>query len=148
MCGGGGGDPHRSMQRTANSVGTRGFQYTKISGSFSHPLLTKARQLEASGEYLKAVEHYLKVTPDLIAESEGRGSGCNMGEGECSATMSNTAETCENIWVHAANLAGKFLTSENSTQVTELVASRLARLQVTFLRPFYCTFLQFGLMFA
>ncbi|VDM16004.1 unnamed protein product [Hydatigera taeniaeformis] len=125
--GGGGGDPHWSAQRGANSVRARGLQSLPISrqsGGSTHPLIASARQLEGNGEYLKAVEHYLKVTPDLL--SEGGDGG---GEGESAAALTHSVETCESLWVHAANLAMKFLTPENSVQVTELVASKLARLQ-------------------
>ncbi|CUT99105.1 intraflagellar transport protein 172 [Echinococcus multilocularis] len=127
VCGGGGGDPHWSAQRGANSIGARrshGLATCAQSSGSTYPLIVTARQLEASGEYLKAVEHYLKVTPDLLSETEGGG-----GEGESAATLAHSVETCENLWVHAANLATKFLTPENSAQVTELVATRLARLQ-------------------
>ncbi|KAL5965213.1 hypothetical protein TSMEX_007033 [Taenia solium] len=125
--GGGGGDPHWSMQRGANSIsarGSHGLAASVHSSGSTNPLIASARQFEGNGEYLKAVEHYLKVTPDLLSECGG-----GAGEGESAATLAHSVETCENLWVHAANLAMKFLTPENSAQVTELVASKLARLQ-------------------
>lgn len=147
VCGGGGGDLHWSIQRGANSVAARGSHSlaTSLQSSGStHPLIASARQLEGTGEYLKAVEQYLKVTPDLLSESGGGG-----GEGESAATLVHSVETCENLWVHAANLAMKFLTPENSAQVTELVASKLARLQVNYLILCICFRIAFlsGLFF-
>ncbi|KAL7058247.1 hypothetical protein AAHC03_017052 [Spirometra sp. Aus1] len=79
----------------------------------ANPLLNHARQLEAHGEHLKAVEQYLKLTPELLGESES----------------AHPLDTCEHVWVHAVNLATKFLAPDNAVKVTELVASRLTRLQ-------------------
>lgn len=126
----GGGDPHRSLKRGAMSTGvltssssihSRGASLSKL------PLIASARLFEAKEEYLTAVEHYLKVTPDLLYEAEGGGASGG-GEGVSEASMNHCVEACESLWMHAANLAVKFLTPENSAQIAELVASRLARL--------------------
>lgn len=89
-----------------------------IASSASNPLLNQARQLESQGDHLKAVEQYLKITPDLLDDG---------GD----ASSNHPIDACENVWVHAANLATKFLAPENSAKVTELVASRLTRLQAS-----------------
>ncbi len=104
-----------------NSVGRVGGGLSAVdqaSSSEPHPLVVQARQLEAAGDHLKAVEQYLKVTPDGLDEGDS----------------ASPVDLCEHVWVHAADLATKFLAPANSAKVTELVASRLARLQVALLR--------------
>lgn len=88
-----------------------------------NPLLGSARQMEANGDHLKAVEQYLKITPDLLSEGD--------------TALAHPIEACENIWVHAVNLATKFLAPENSLKVTELVGSRLTRLQVSWRNMYF-----------
>ena len=95
------------------------------------PLLASARQFESSGEYLKAVECYLKVTPSVLAEHQNDDAAAGGGGGGSEPENTANLETCESLWVHASNLAMKFLQPESATQITELVASRLSRFQVS-----------------
>ncbi|KER27764.1 hypothetical protein T265_05253 [Opisthorchis viverrini] len=77
---------------------------------------TNARELEARGEYLRAVEYYLKLQPNLEGDE---------GE-ECSGIP---VSVCQHAWLHAANLAVKFLPSDSASKVAELVASRLVNIK-------------------
>ncbi|VDP85645.1 unnamed protein product [Echinostoma caproni] len=82
------------------------------SGASTNAFLLQARELESHGEYLRAVEYYLKVHPDSVnADVTDRGS--------------LTSDVCQHAWLHAANLAVKFLPSDSAAKVAELVASRL-----------------------
>ncbi|VDD80059.1 unnamed protein product [Mesocestoides corti] len=98
-----------------NSVTSMSGECSSPPDNSMNPLISMARQMETSGDYLGAVEQYLKIMPDLLSEGE--------------SALTHPVEACEHIWVHAANLAMKFLAPESSAKVTELVASRLVRLQ-------------------
>lgn len=88
------------------------------SGTITNANLLQAREIESRGEYLRAIECYLKIRPDSISE-------------ESADNNSLTAEMCQHAWLHAANLAVKFLPSDSSAKVAELVASRLVTIGVS-----------------
>ncbi|THD25249.1 Intraflagellar transport protein [Fasciola hepatica] len=81
-------------------------------GTITNTNLLQARELESHGEYLRAVECYLKVHPDSLSSENPDHSDL-------------AADVCQHAWLHAANLAVKFLPSDSAAKVAELVASRL-----------------------
>ncbi|CAH8646361.1 unnamed protein product [Schistosoma rodhaini] len=102
-------------QRLSNRKQSTDHQKTSIStmneltNSITNNYFLQAKNYESNGEYLRAVESYLKITPNT--------------------NDSITPELCEHAWLHATNLAVKFLPTESSVKVTELVASRLASIE-------------------
>ncbi|VDP58316.1 unnamed protein product [Schistosoma mattheei] len=91
-----------------------------MKNSTTNTYFIQARNYESNGEYLRAVEYYLKITPNTNSVDNNSND---------SIKQSITPELCENAWLHAASLAVKFLPTDSSVKVTELVASRLASIQ-------------------
>ncbi|CAL8090514.1 unnamed protein product [Calicophoron daubneyi] len=105
------------ISSNGTSIG-RKISLSKDSGKLEprNAYFLQARELEARGEYLRAVEFYLKLSPDSD-DSGNEDSG------------SLPAEVCQHAWLHAANLAVKFLPCDSSSKVAELVASRLTTIK-------------------
>ncbi|KAF5402479.1 Intraflagellar transport protein [Paragonimus heterotremus] len=117
-----GGDVESSFRngRLMGTSGASGFHKTKNSNGTesTNACFLQARELESRGEYLRAVECYLKLQPESssTASSEETAGGI-------------PAEICQHAWLHAANLAVKFLPSDSAAKVAELVASRLMNIK-------------------
>lgn len=75
-------------------------------GSGAEGIVGQAREWEASGEYARAVECYMKVTPNIISDQ-------------------NVLEKC---WMKAGDLAIKFLGPQKAQVVVEMVGPRLAEI--------------------
>lgn len=75
-------------------------------GSGAEGIVGQAREWEASGEYARAVECYMKVTPSVIQDQ-------------------NVLEKC---WMKAGDLAIKFLGPQKAQAVVEMVGPRLAEI--------------------
>ncbi|CAH8637155.1 unnamed protein product [Heterobilharzia americana] len=88
-----------------------------ISSRSANPYFIQARDFESRSEYLRAIECYLKLVPS-------KNSADTLDESSCLPP-----DICEHAWLHAANLAVKFLPAESSVKVAELVASRLVSIQ-------------------
>ncbi|CAH8560325.1 unnamed protein product [Schistosoma turkestanicum] len=87
--------------------------------------ILQARNYESHGEYLRAIENYLKITPNTNSVDNNN----NQNTTDSMMKQPLTLELCERAWMHAVNLAVKFLPPESSAKVTELVASRLISFQ-------------------
>ncbi|CAH8629630.1 unnamed protein product [Schistosoma margrebowiei] len=115
------GGPRLSNRK--QSTDDRNTSYSAINelkNSTTNTYFIQARNYESNGEYLRAVEYYLKITPNTNSIDNNSND---------SIKQSITPELCEHAWLHAASLAVKFLPTESSVKVTELVASRLASIQ-------------------
>ncbi|CAH8497562.1 unnamed protein product [Dicrocoelium dendriticum] len=105
------GRSHLGTSKSVSSVGSK----SREAAHLANTNFLQARELEARGEYLRAVEFYLKLQPESgTAEDED---------------TQIPSEICQHAWLHAANLAVKFLPSESAAKVAELVASRLASIK-------------------
>lgn len=117
------GGPRLSNRK--QSTDDRNTSYSAINelkNSTTNTYFIQARNYESNGEYLRAVEYYLKITPNTNSMDNNPND---------SIKQSITPELCENAWLHAVSLAVKFLPTDSSVKVTELVASRLASIQVS-----------------
>ncbi|KAK3767076.1 hypothetical protein RRG08_017951 [Elysia crispata] len=77
------------------------------SGSGAEALVRQAREWEASGEHQRAVECYLKVTPDMVPDSK----------------------IVEKCLVKAGDIAIKFLDNQKAQMIVEVVGPRLAQIK-------------------
>ncbi|CAI2733336.1 unnamed protein product [Schistosoma spindalis] len=113
-------------QRLSNrkqSTDNRNTSYSiinELKHSSTNTYFIQAKNYESNGEYLHAIEYYLKITPNTNSIDNHSND---------SIKQSITSELCEHVWLHAASLAVKFLPTESSIKVTELVASRLTSIQ-------------------
>ncbi|OWF38575.1 intraflagellar transport protein 172 homolog [Mizuhopecten yessoensis] len=82
-------------------------EMTDKSTKGAESMVQQAREWESSGEYARAIECYLKVTPQLISDL-------------------NVVEKC---WLKAGELAIKFLGQSKAQTVVEIVAPKLAEMR-------------------
>nr|CAH8871752.1 unnamed protein product [Trichobilharzia regenti] len=105
-----GSKPSNQHRKASSSV------IDDISSKSTNAYFLQARDFESRGEYLRAVEYYLKLIPSANSSNSDELSDL-------------PTDVCEHAWLHAANLAVKFLPAESSVKVAELVASRLVSIQ-------------------
>ncbi|KAH8862639.1 Intraflagellar transport protein 172 like [Schistosoma japonicum] len=94
---------------------------TSIVDEITNAYLQQAKDYESRGEYLRAVEYYLKLAPNTNSTDNNLNDSVKQQQ--------ITPEICEHAWMYAANLAVKFLPTDSSVKVVELVASRLTSIQ-------------------
>lgn len=77
------------------------------SGKGAEGMVTQAKEWESSGEYARAVECYMKITPAIVQDQS----------------------VLEKCWMKAGDLAIKFLGPQKAQVVVEIVGPRLAEIK-------------------
>ncbi|RTG85468.1 intraflagellar transport protein 172 [Schistosoma bovis] len=103
-----GGSRLSNRKQSTDDRNTSYSAINELKNSTTNTYFIQARNYESNGEYLRAVEYYLKITPNTNSVDNNSND---------SIKQSITPELCENAWLHAVSLAVKFLPTDTSVDI-------------------------------